>query len=128
LYLWHSVRRKNGKQHTYWRLVRAPRRGGKVVQETVAQLGELDADGRAQARCWRRKSPAQTVFCNRFERAGMLQDCLKTFSSENQVKSGSGPFIIVHGPTGYVLERDRLEDFGLRATISFFQDWHARSC
>jgi hypothetical protein len=50
LYLRHSVRRKNGKQHTYWRLVRALRRGGKVVQETVAQLGELDADGRAQAR------------------------------------------------------------------------------
>ncbi len=50
MYLRHSVRRKNGKQHTYWRLVRALRRGGKVVQETVAQLGELDADGRAQAR------------------------------------------------------------------------------
>jgi hypothetical protein len=50
LYLRHSVRRKNGKQHTYWRLVRARRRGGKVVQEAVAQLGELDADGRAHAR------------------------------------------------------------------------------
>jgi hypothetical protein len=50
LYLRHSVRRKNGKQHTYWRLVRALRRGGKVVQETVAQLGELEADGRANAR------------------------------------------------------------------------------
>jgi transposase len=50
LYLRHSVRRKNGKQHTYWRLVRALRRGGKVVQETVAQLGELDADGSAHAR------------------------------------------------------------------------------
>jgi transposase len=50
LYLRHSVRRKNGKQHTYWRLVRALRRGGKVVQETVAQLGELDADDRAHAR------------------------------------------------------------------------------
>src|SRR5216683_2376577 len=50
LYLRHSVRRKNGKQHTYWRLVRALRRGGKVVQETVAQLGELDTEGRAHAR------------------------------------------------------------------------------
>ena len=50
MYLRHSVRRKNGKQHTYWRLVRALRRGGKVVQETVAQLGELDAEGRAHAR------------------------------------------------------------------------------
>jgi transposase len=50
LYLRHSVRRKNGRQHSYWRLVRSVRRGGKVVQETVAQLGELDAEGRANAR------------------------------------------------------------------------------
>jgi transposase len=50
LYLRHSVRRKNGKQHSYWRLVRSVRRGGKVMQETVAQLGELDAEGRAHAR------------------------------------------------------------------------------
>jgi transposase len=50
LYLRHSVRHKNGKQHSYWRLVRSVRRGGKVVQETVAQLGELDAEGRANAR------------------------------------------------------------------------------
>jgi hypothetical protein len=50
LYLRHSIRRKNGTTHTYWRLVRSVRRGGKVVQETVAQLGELDAQGRANAR------------------------------------------------------------------------------
>jgi transposase len=50
VYLRHSVRRKNGKQHSYWRLVRAVRRGSKVIQETVAQLGELDAEGRANAR------------------------------------------------------------------------------
>ena len=49
-YLRHSIGRKNGKAHTYWRLVRAVRRGGKVMQETVAQLGELDAQGRASAR------------------------------------------------------------------------------
>ncbi len=50
MYLRHSVRRKNGRAHTDWRLVRSVRRGGKVVQETVAQLGELDAQGRASAR------------------------------------------------------------------------------
>ncbi|MBM3321621.1 MAG: IS1634 family transposase [Candidatus Eisenbacteria bacterium] len=50
MYLRHSVRRKDGKTHTYWRLVRSVRRNGKVVQETVAQLGELDAEGRAKAR------------------------------------------------------------------------------
>jgi hypothetical protein len=50
LYLQHSIRRKNGKEHSYWRLVRSVRRGGKVVQETVAQLDELDVEGRASAR------------------------------------------------------------------------------
>jgi transposase len=50
MYLRHTTVRKNGKTHSYWRLVRSVRRGGKVVQETVAQLGELDAQGRAWAR------------------------------------------------------------------------------
>jgi len=49
LYLRHSKITKNGKTHTYWRLVRSVRVGGKVVQETVAHLGELDAKGRASA-------------------------------------------------------------------------------
>jgi transposase len=49
VYLRHATRRKDGKSHVYWRLVRSVRRGGKVVQETVAQLGELDAEGRARA-------------------------------------------------------------------------------
>lgn len=49
MYLRHATRRKDGKSHVYWRLVRSVRRGGKVVQETVAQLGELDAEGRARA-------------------------------------------------------------------------------
>jgi transposase len=49
MYLRHTQVRKNGKTHTYWRLVRSVRRGRKVCQETVAQLGELDAEGRAKA-------------------------------------------------------------------------------
>ncbi len=49
LYLRHSTVNKNGKRHTYWRLVRSVRIGGKVRQETVACLGELDAKGRAKA-------------------------------------------------------------------------------
>ena len=53
MYLRHTTRRKDGKSHVYWRLVRSVRRGGKVVQETVAQLGELDAEGRARAKSWR---------------------------------------------------------------------------
>jgi len=50
MYLRHSTVRKGGKTYTYWRLVRSVRRGSKVVQETVAQLGELDAKGRANAK------------------------------------------------------------------------------
>ncbi len=50
MYLRHTTVRKDGKTHGYWRLVRSVRRGRKVVQETVAQLGELDAQGRARAR------------------------------------------------------------------------------
>jgi transposase len=49
VYLRHTRRFKDGKSHIYWRLVRSVRRGRKVVQETVAQLGELDAEGRARA-------------------------------------------------------------------------------
>ena len=55
MYLRHSVRRKDGKRHVYWRLVRSVRRNGKVVQETVAQLGELDAEGRAKAKALARQ-------------------------------------------------------------------------
>jgi len=50
VYLRHTTICKDGKTHTYWRLVRSVRRGRKVVQETVAQLGELDGQGRARAR------------------------------------------------------------------------------
>lgn len=50
MYLRHSVRHKDGKKHTYWRLVRSVRIGKKVRQETVAQLGELDEQGRLRAR------------------------------------------------------------------------------
>ena len=50
MYLRHTVVRKGGRAHRYWRLVRSVRRGRKVVQETVAQLGELDGEGRARAR------------------------------------------------------------------------------
>ncbi len=49
MYLRHSTVKKNGKTHTYWRLVRSERVGGKVRQVTVAQLGELDSKGRAKA-------------------------------------------------------------------------------
>src|SRR5208282_4439469 len=40
----------DGKAHSDWRLARSVRRGRKEFQETVADLGELDAQGRARAR------------------------------------------------------------------------------
>ena len=55
MYLRHSTRRKDGKTHTYWRLVRSVRTGSKVRQETVAHLGELDAQGRASAQALARQ-------------------------------------------------------------------------
>ena len=50
MYLRYTTRRKDGKVHRYWRLVRSVRVGRRVIQQTVAQLGELDARGRLQAR------------------------------------------------------------------------------
>jgi transposase len=50
MYLRHTTVRKNGKSRVYWRLVRSVRVGSKVRQETIAQLGELDAQGRVRAR------------------------------------------------------------------------------
>ncbi len=49
MHLRHTTRRKDGKLHTYWRLIRSVRIGRRGVQQTVAQLGELDVQGRARA-------------------------------------------------------------------------------
>jgi transposase len=50
MYLRHTTIRKDGKVHRYWRLVRSVRVGRRVVQQTVAHLGELDEHGRIEAR------------------------------------------------------------------------------
>ena len=50
MYLRHTIRRKDGKVHRYWSLVRSVRVGRRVIQQTVAQLGELDESGRVVAR------------------------------------------------------------------------------
>jgi len=49
MYLRHTTLRKGGKVHRYWRLVRSVRVGRRVIQQTVAHLGELDAQGRIEA-------------------------------------------------------------------------------
>jgi transposase len=50
MYLRHTTRKKDGKVHRYWSLVRSVRVGGRVIQQTVAHLGELDERGRIEAR------------------------------------------------------------------------------
>src|ERR1700746_2120892 len=50
MYLRHTTMRKDGKVHRYWRLVRSVRVGRRVIQQTVAQIGELDERGRIEAR------------------------------------------------------------------------------
>lgn len=68
MYIRPSVVRRGGKTYRYYRLVRSVRRNGKVVQETVAQLGELDARGRAAARalaeriCGKRGGQQRSLF------------------------------------------------------------------
>jgi hypothetical protein len=55
MYLRHTTIRKDGKTHRYWRLVRSVRVGRRVIQQTVAHLGELDEQGRVEARALARR-------------------------------------------------------------------------
>lgn len=50
MYLRYTTLKKDGKVHRYWRLVRSIRLGKRVIQQTVAQLGELDKEGQIQSR------------------------------------------------------------------------------
>src|SRR2546430_16961921 len=55
MYRRHATIRKDGKVHRHWRLVRSVRVGRRVIQQTVAQLGELDEHGRIEARALARR-------------------------------------------------------------------------
>ena len=55
MYLRHTTIRKDGKVHRYWRVVRSVRVGRRVIQQTVAHLGELDEQGRVEARSLARR-------------------------------------------------------------------------
>jgi transposase len=64
MYLRYTIRKKDGKVHRYWRLVRSVRVGRRVIQQTVAQLGELDQRGMIEARAVARRligAPEQTA-------------------------------------------------------------------
>jgi transposase len=69
MYLRRTTVRKSGKTHSYWRLVRAVRQGRKVRQETVAYLGELDAEGCAKASALARHFLGEKV-----QQAGLFED------------------------------------------------------
>lgn len=68
MYLRCTTVRKDGKVHRYWRLVRSVRMGRRVIQQTVAQLGELDARGRLQAQALARHLIGEP------EQAGLFDD------------------------------------------------------
>src|ERR1700736_5199542 len=55
MYLRHTIRKKDGRVHRYWCLVRSVRVGHRVIQQTVAHLGELDEHGRVEARALARR-------------------------------------------------------------------------
>jgi transposase len=55
MYLRYTTRKKDGRVHRYWRLVRSVRVGRRVIQQTVAHLGELDENGRLEARALARQ-------------------------------------------------------------------------
>ena len=67
MYLRHTIRKKDGKVHRYWCLVRSVRVGRRVIQQTVAHLGELDEHGRVEARALARRligAPEQAALFN----------------------------------------------------------------
>jgi len=68
MYLRYTTRRKDGKVHRYWRLVRSVRVGRRVIQQTVVQFGELDARGRLEARALARHLIGEP------EQAGLFDD------------------------------------------------------
>jgi transposase len=68
MYLRHTSRKKDGKVHRYWSLVRSVRVGRRVIQQTVAHLGELNERGRLEARALARHLIGAP------ERAGLFED------------------------------------------------------
>lgn len=57
MYVGLTTRRKDGKVRAFWRLVRPVRVGKKVVRQTIAHLGDLDAQDPARADCFSRNTP-----------------------------------------------------------------------
>src|SRR5256885_7330378 len=91
MYLRHTIRRKDGKVHRYWRLVRSVRVGRRVIQQTVAQLGELDEHGRIAARAFARRligAPEQTALFDDGSEHLTVPVCLKGIRIERSRQFG----------------------------------------
>ena len=88
MYLRHTTVRKNGKTHTYWRVVRSVRVGRKVRQETVACLGELNASGRARARALAAKIAGRPIQGELFEESSLVPDRVRVRVGEVRVERG----------------------------------------
>jgi hypothetical protein len=58
MYLRYTTRRKDGKVHRTWRVVRSVRVGRRVIQQTVTYLGELDEGDACAHVHWRAPSLA----------------------------------------------------------------------
>jgi hypothetical protein len=69
MYLRYTTRKKDGKVHRTWRLVRSVRIGRRVIQQTVAHLGELDEAGRLRARALARSLIGQPEQADLFDDA-----------------------------------------------------------
>ena len=80
MYLRYTTRKKDGKVHRYWRLVRSVRIGRRVIQQTVAQLGELDEHGRLEARALARHLIGEP------EQAGLFDDGSRHLTVPVQLK------------------------------------------
>jgi transposase len=81
MYLRHTIRKKDGKVHRYWRLVRSVRVGRQVIQQTVAHLGGLDDRGRLQARAFARSLIGTP------EQAGLFDDGCRDVAVAVRLKS-----------------------------------------
>jgi hypothetical protein len=88
MYLRHTTRRKDGKVHRYWSLVRSVRVGRRVIQQTVAHFGDLDEHGRIEARALARH------LIGRPEQAALFND-------------GSGHVTVPVRLKGIAIERSR---------------------
>ena len=101
MYLRHTTVRKHGKVQRYWRLVRSVRIGRRVIQQTVAHLGELDEGGRIEAR-----SLAQHLIGT--------QDAHVQEISEQYLRGGQQHHQCQHGNEQYVLRKGDKPDQSLK--------------